>query len=175
MAIMGEKLAFTFPGQGSFDLRLLRSLYESRKDLRKLFYVVDEAAGDLLGAPFLPMVLADNTSQEHRDLVRLPDLDQLGIYLADYAGAQVWLQEGVTPDLLLGHSFGELAALAVGGIYSFEDGARIVCQRVLSLRDAAVPGRMAAVAAPRQQVEAALKEFAATSSISVINHPGQTV
>ena len=121
------------------------------------------------------MLWSDGADVGHGDAEEYLDLDQLGIYLANYATARLWLQRGTTPDLLLGHSFGELAAFAVAGIYRFEDGARLVCQRVLSLREAAGSGRMAAVAAPAAQVRAALDAFAKSSAISVINHSGQTV
>src|SRR4026209_2956329 len=157
---MREKLVFTFPGQGSFDRQLLRNLYASQRPLRALYYAVDEAAGDILGIPFLPMLWSDGAGEGHGDAEEYLDLDQLGIYLANYATARLWLQRGTTPDLLLGHSFGELAACAVAGISRFEDGARLVCQRVLSLREAARSGRMAAVAAPAAQVRAALDAFA---------------
>ena len=172
---MREKLVFTFPGQGSFDRQLLRNLYASQRALRPLYYAVDEAAGDILGIPFLPMLWSDGAAQGLSDAEEYRDLDQLGIYLANYATARLWLERGTTPDRLIGHSFGELAAFAVAGIYRFEEGARLVCQRVLSLQEAATSGKMAAVAAPAAQVRAALHTFAKASSISVINHAGQTV
>lgn len=161
---------FTFPGQGSFAPDLLRRMYDTRPGLRALFYAVDQAAGDILGEPFLPMVLGDAARQAGSR-----DLDQLGIYLANYATAQLWLERGVTPDALLGHSFGELSAFATAGIFGFEAGARMVCQRVLSLRDGAVAGKMAAVSANESRVQAMLNEFALASVISVVNHPDQIV
>src|SRR5712691_10282060 len=175
MANKNDKLVFTFPGQGSFHLPLLNHLYDSQRLLRKLFYIVDEAASDILAVPFLPVALGGDTAEKSARLSECPDLDQLGIYLINYAVAQLWLQRGLKPDLLLGHSFGELAAFAVAGVDSFEEGARIVCQRVLILRVNPGPGKMAAIAAPFARVEAALKTFAKVASISVINHPGQTV
>ena len=168
--MMPGKLVFTFPGQGSFAPDLLRKMYDTRAGLRPLFYAVDQASGDILGEPFLPMVLGDPSKQSGSR-----DLDQLGIYLANYATAQLWLDRGVTPDALLGHSFGELAAFATAGIFSFEDGARMVCQRVLSLRESATPGKMVAVSANDKRVQAMLNEFALASVISVVNHPEQTV
>ena len=142
------KLVFTFPGQGSFAPDLLRRMYATRPGLRALFYAVDQASGDILGEPFLPMVLGDSAGQAGSR-----DLDQLGIYLANYATAQLWLERGVTPDALLGHSFGEMAAFATAGVFSFEDGARMVGQRVLSLREGALAGKMVAVAAGEERVQ----------------------
>lgn len=163
-------MVFTFPGQGSFAPDLLRRMYATRPGLRALFYAADQAAGDILGEPFLPMVLGDPGAQAGSR-----DLDQLGIYLASYATAQLWLERGVTPDALLGHSFGELAAFATAGVFSFEDGARMVCQRVLSLREGALAGKMVVVSAGDRRVQAMLDAFAAASVISVVNHPEQTV
>ncbi|HEX8028846.1 MAG TPA: beta-ketoacyl synthase N-terminal-like domain-containing protein, partial [Vicinamibacterales bacterium] len=167
---MPGKVVFAFPGQGSFAPDLLRRMYDTRAGLRPLFYAVDQASGDILGEPFLPMVLGDPARPTGSR-----DLDQLGIYLANYATAQLWIERGLTPDALLGHSFGELAAFATAGIFSFEDGARMVCQRVLSLREGAVPGKMVAVSAAAERVQAMLDQFAANSVISVVNHPEQTV
>ena len=166
---MAGKTVFVFPGQGSYDVDLLRRLYATRGGLRPLFYAADQAAGDILGEPFLPMVLGQGPHTGSRDL------DQLGIYLADYATAQLWIERDVVPDGLLGHSFGELAAFAVAGIYSFEDGARMVCQRVLSLREGASAGKMVAVSTGADRVQAMLHEFATASVIAVVNHPDQTV
>jgi len=167
---MAGKVVFVFPGQGSYDVELLRRLYATRRGLRPLFYAADQAAGDILGETFLPMVLGDGTRQSSSR-----DLDQLGIYLAGVATAQLWIERGLLPDGLLGHSFGELAAFATAGLFSFDDGARMVCQRVLSLREGAAAGRMAAVSTGAARVQAMLSQFAVASVISVINHPDQTV
>jgi 3-oxoacyl-(acyl-carrier-protein) synthase/NAD(P)-dependent dehydrogenase (short-subunit alcohol dehydrogenase family) len=77
---------------------------------------------------------------------------------------------------LLGHSFGEIAALAVGGAYTFETGVKIVCQRVLSLAPLNGVGQMGALScglAPATKLLDSLGRE--TLQIAVLNHDRQTV
>jgi acyl transferase domain-containing protein/NAD(P)-dependent dehydrogenase (short-subunit alcohol dehydrogenase family) len=167
---MTGKALWVFPGQGSFDRALLRQLYVSHRELRPLFYAVDEAAGDALGAPLLPSIL-DPAEPPLPD----PDLDQLGIYLANVAAARLWRDRGYVPAALAGHSFGELAAFTVAGVYAEAVGARVVCQRVLSLREAARPGGMLAVLTGAAETARIIAAVAPSAVIAVVNHSRQTV
>jgi 3-oxoacyl-(acyl-carrier-protein) synthase/NAD(P)-dependent dehydrogenase (short-subunit alcohol dehydrogenase family) len=169
------KLVFTFPGQGSFDREVLRELYES-SSWRIEFMQARDICRRILGHDFLPLV--ESRSQEEREqiLKACPDLDQVGIYLANYLTAVGLIGAGLTPDLLLGHSFGELAALAVAGSYTFETGLRIVCQRSAILSHFASGGRMAAISCNSDralQLIRGLKE--SPLEIAVLNHKRQTI
>ena len=120
----------------------------------------------------------ESHSQEEREqiLKACPDLDQVGIYVVDYLTAAGLIAAGLTPDLLLGHSFGEIAALAVAGVYTFETGLRIVCQRSAILSHLATGGRMAAISC---NVDRALQLICglkcSSLEIAVLNHKRQTV
>jgi [acyl-carrier-protein] S-malonyltransferase len=69
------------------------------------------------------------------------------LYLADWAWGTVLLDVGVEPVAVAGHSLGELAALAVSGVYSAEAGLELVCERARLMAEAVAknPGSMAAV------------------------------
>ena len=102
---------FTFSGQGSYSYSLLRDLYLSYPQTWPYFQQANGTSRRFLGSEFLPLVTA--TSQEEGDdrLKECPNLDQVGIYLGSVLTAQVLMQSGAKPSLLVGHSFGELAAL----------------------------------------------------------------
>ena len=160
------KLVFTFPGQGSFHANILSELFE-RDTFRSQFDAADRITRRILGQPFLP--LAQSTPA-------YPDLDQVGIYVTEFLLADLLISSGVQPDLLLGHSFGEIAALAVGGAYSFETGVKIVCQRVLSLAPLNGVGQMGALScgpAPATKLLESLGKK--TLQTAVLNHERQTV
>jgi [acyl-carrier-protein] S-malonyltransferase len=69
------------------------------------------------------------------------------LYLADWAWGITLLESGVTPVAVAGHSLGELAALAVAGVYSAEAGLELVVERsrYMSVAAAETPGTMSAV------------------------------
>ena len=170
------KIVFTFPGQGAYHFSILRELHTSFPETRVYFRQADRIARQFLQHDFLPLITA--SSQEEHDLLlrTCPDLDQLGIYLAEISIANLLMRAGLNPDLLVGHSLGELAALSVAGAYSINTGFKIVCQRILALQDYGSSGGMAAVSCDSGRAKEILDEAGKTSiAISVINHPKQTV
>ena len=173
-AAAAGKLVFTFPGQGSYHAQVLEELFR-RFPYSAQFEAADRTSRRILGHEFLPLA-AGNAAQREQALKACPNLDQVAIYVTDVLIADLLLNAGVRPDLLLGHSFGELAALAVGGAYSFETGLRIVCQRSMALEPLLAAGRMAAVTCGAKQAAALIQASGAkTLEIAVVNHDRQTV
>jgi acyl transferase domain-containing protein len=192
----GRGTVFLFPGQGSYDGGLLHELCSSYPETEPWFVQADDAALRLLGEPFLPLVTA--AAERREELAEAsPDLQQLGIFLAGVASARLLERRGMRPDLLVGHSFGELAALGAADAFDLASGFEIVCRRVLALRSAVGEGAVAAgeggVAVEKPVVAAGAGAMAALScgaeraeellrvqgggwlEIAVINHPRQTV
>ncbi|MEV6646533.1 type I polyketide synthase [Amycolatopsis sp. NPDC051371] len=87
--------------------------------------------------------------------------------------AALWAAHGVTPDAVVGHSQGEIAAAVVAGALSLSDGAKVVALRskLIAGRLAGL-GAMASVAAPEAQVEALLADGV---SIAAVNGPASVV
>ncbi len=168
-------IVFTFPGQGSYSHTVLHELLTSYPQTEPYFHQANDICRELLKGDFLSLITS-TSSKEHDDrFSAAPDLDQIGIYLTEVLISKILMQSGVRPALLVGHSFGELAALATAGVYSFETGLRIVCQRVLAL-SMAQPGGMAAISCDLESAKRYLEEFGNTSlEISVVNQPRQTV
>jgi acyl transferase domain-containing protein/pimeloyl-ACP methyl ester carboxylesterase/acyl carrier protein len=73
---------------------------------------------------------------------------QAMLFAMQVALAEVWRSRGVTPDLVIGHSVGEIAAATVAGVLTRSDAARLVCRRSLLLRKVAGRGAMAMVTLP---------------------------
>jgi len=69
------------------------------------------------------------------------------LYLTDWSWGITLLESGIVPDAVAGHSLGELAALAIAGVYSVEAGLELVVERsrLMATTAAATPGTMAAV------------------------------
>ncbi|WP_437520578.1 SDR family NAD(P)-dependent oxidoreductase [Sorangium sp. So ce726] len=136
------KIALLLPGQGSFDLRLLRALHARFDAAREAVAAAEPAARELLGASLAALVTAGE-AEARAALEACVDLDQLGILVQDHVAVALLRSAGLEPDVVAGHSLGEIAALAASGAFPLATAAEVVCRRVLALRGAP-PGRMLA-------------------------------
>jgi 3-oxoacyl-(acyl-carrier-protein) synthase/NAD(P)-dependent dehydrogenase (short-subunit alcohol dehydrogenase family)/acyl-CoA thioesterase FadM len=172
--------AWVFAGQGAFDAELLsarvaayqRSDPSARRELEQCAAITQElVGGDALaivsgrGAACLAAVEAT------------PALSQFAIHLQNVLGAYLRQSRGNTPGILMGHSFGEIAAFGVAGCFDLPTGVRIVCQRARAIAEHAPPdGGLLAVMADRATVatEAALNGLEQVL-VAGRNHERQTV
>src|ERR1700683_629595 len=92
-----------------------------------------------------------------------------------WSRAAVWQAAGVTPDAVVGHSQGEIAAAVVAGVLSLADGAKVVALRSQALAELAGTGGMMSVAEPASAVAARLEAWAGRPHIAAVNGPAQVV
>ncbi|MCP3057830.1 SDR family oxidoreductase [Myxococcus sp. K38C18041901] len=168
--------AFLFAGQGSFEPELFVRLKSLQPELRdELMSVVDVARGH--GFDVRPLVEARDAAEVRHALAQVPQLDQLGIFLSGVLGARWLMREGRAPDVFVGHSFGEIAAMTAAGAMDLRSGAEVVCLRVRALE--VVPedlGTLAAVALGEADTARALVESGVTGvTVAGRNHAKQTV
>lgn len=174
--LSGETV-FMFPGQGSYSHTILRDIYYADAESALFLRKADKITERLLGSSILDMVIAE-TNQEHDTLLeRSPDLTQVGIYLGAVLVARYLIKKGLKPDCIVGHSAGELAALAIAGVYSDEAGVEIMCNRILALQSVDLePAGMLAVICDEERARSVINDMGGNSlQVSVINHAEQTV
>jgi len=162
-------LAFVFPGQGSHYVGMGRDLYDSFPVIKEW---MDRAAA---AADFDLLHLLFHDREENLQKTRW---QQPAMFALEHAMARHLTTLGIHPVAMAGHSLGELTALCLAGVYSAEDGFRIVNKRALCMDKAAAmhvePGVMAAVDAPLGLLKEMIREREDVH-IGNINSPNQVV
>jgi malonyl CoA-acyl carrier protein transacylase/acyl carrier protein/SAM-dependent methyltransferase len=143
-------IILTFGGQNGRSIHLARELVEHSAPLRAHLDRCDAVLRALDLPSLFPRVF-DPAPFGDKDLVGL----HATLFSVQYATARAWLDAGVRPAALLGHSFGQLTALCVAGCLDLEDGLRLVTRRAALIEKlwGADPGGMLALEGDREDID----------------------
>jgi len=164
------RIAFLFTGQGSQHAGMGRGLYETSAVFRE---AIDDCAGRLSGhmdRPLLDVMFGGDAG-----LIDETAYAQPALFALEYALAAQWRAWGVVPDVVLGHSVGEIVAATVADVMTLDDGLRLVAARGRLMQALPRVGTMAAVFADPAVVRAALAGLDAQASIAAVNGPEHVV
>jgi len=159
-------VVFMFPGQGAQYAGMGRALYASEPAFRS---ALDECAEILAGE--LGFDLRERLFGEDAAALRETSVTQPATFAIEYALARLWMDYGLKPAALIGHSVGEFVAAALAGVMSLEDAARLVARRG-RLMQAQPPGAMLSVRLDAERLSARLT---ASLSLAAENAPNACV
>ncbi|AGC45622.1 polyketide synthase [Myxococcus stipitatus DSM 14675] len=166
-----RKVVFVFPGQGSQWLGMGRRLLEEEPVFRAALERIEAALRRHVSWGLVEVLCA---SAEQSRLGEI-DVVQPVLFAMEVALAELWRSWGITPDAVLGHSMGEVAAAHVAGALSLEDAASIICERSKLLRRISGQGAMLAVELPLSDARGVIAGREARVAIAVSNSPTSTV
>nr|UIK22913.1 beta-ketoacyl synthase [Trichoderma rhododendri] len=123
-----QPVVLFFGGQTGKMATVPRSFYDSSAIFRKHLDDCD-ATLQTLGAPSIfPAIFAPGP---HEDVVLLHSI----LFSGQYASAMAWLDCGLQPARLVGHSFGQLTALCVSGVLSLHDSLQLIIERARLIKE----------------------------------------
>ena len=136
--------AYIFPGQGAQFTGMGLDLYNNSQMAHELF----EKANEILG-----FRITDIMFEGTADQLKQTNVTQPAIFLHSVILAKV-LGNSFQPEMVAGHSLGEISALVAAGVLSFEDGLQLVSKRAEAMQKACeiMPSTMAAVLGLEDQI-----------------------
>jgi len=184
--LAGEEYPHTvlmLAGQGSQYVDMGRQLYENlwffRREMDRCFEILKPLMGfDLReiiypgigGTPAVLLSTAAAGTKEKEDAagrLNRTDIAQPLIFAFEYALARLIMEWGIKPDVMIGYSFGEYVAACLSGVFSLEDGLKLVVQRGRIMQQLPIGG-MLSVPLPEEEL---LPLLGHDLAIAIVNEP----
>jgi len=163
------RVAMVFTGQGSQYAGMGRRLLQTCGDFRTAIASCAKVLDPLLGAPLQQILLGEAGDLNHTSLAQ-PAIVAIQCALVDALKAV-----GIRPDVVAGHSIGEIAALYAGQAFDLKQALTLAARRGRVMGDLPVGGTMAAVLCAAEQVQDFIEQSGSAAVIAAMNGPEATV
>ena len=158
-----------FPGQGTQGIDMALELYRTEPTFRKHVDRCCEILGPHLGLDLRELLYPElSRRNEAAQTLGRTAYTQAALFTIEYALAQLWMEWGVQPSAMIGHSIGEYVAACLAEVFTLEDALRLVAIRG-QLMDRMPPGAMLAVPLSEFAIQPHLDD---ALDVAAINGPG---
>ncbi|WP_405657908.1 acyltransferase domain-containing protein [Streptomyces sp. NBC_01166] len=174
---MSSRVAVMFPGQGAYLPGVLADRARYFPRAAEALETIDGVAAEHALEPVASLLLERDAASLDDLLAKSSDQLDLAIYAVNAAGFEILTGLGLRADVLVGHSFGEFAALSAAGAVSVADVAHMACTRTRAFHEAEpAEGGLLALDIPAWRTEHLVGLLDDPGlRLAIDNGPGQTV
>ena len=164
-------VVFLFTGQGSQYPQMAQQLYNTHRVFRDAIDECAKYADQYLPQPLTKILYDESCEVDINDTA----ITQPLLFCIEYALAQLWISWGIRPAMVMGHSVGEFAAACIAGVFSVEDGIKLINERGRLMQSLPRDGSMVAIFASEQEVQSVVDKFKDKVSLATANGPKNNV
>lgn len=165
-------IIFMFPGQGSQHIEMGKDLYENEPVFRYHMDYCSNVLKALTQIDLIRLLYPEESEKENATLqLNQTGIAQPSLFIIEYSLARLWIEWGVKPKAMIGHSVGEYVAACLAEIFSVEDALLILANRA-KLMQKMPAGAMLAIALSEEELKPLL--FGAIN-IAACNAPSLSV
>lgn len=159
-------VVFLFPGQGAVYAGMGRSLHAVEPAFRAAFDECAELLRESLGLDLRELVFGDDAEALLPTAVMQP-----ATFAIEYSLARLWMELGIKPAAMIGHSVGEFVAATLAGVFSLRDALHLVARRGALMQAQPVGGMLSV----RMALDALMPRLPSDLSLAAENAPGACV
>lgn len=169
---VGRPIVFMFPGQAAQCVNMGREIYESEEVFRETVDSCSRFLEPRLGFSLLQVLYPPpDKVEEAAEQIGRTSITQPALFVVEYATARLWMQWGMKPEAMIGHSLGEYVAACLAGVFTLEDALELVAARG-RLMNGLPTGSMIAV---RTSESAVTELLDGHLSLAAVNGPSSCV
>ncbi len=175
------KVAFLYPGQGSQYVNMLKGMAARDPIVAATYEEADAAMRSFIDRPLSSYILLEDDDPDRKAQAELElmatEITQPAMLTADEALTRMLAAYGITPDMVMGHSLGEYAALVSARSLTFAAALEAVSARGHEMASIEVDdhGKMAAVFAPVEEIQRIADETDGYVVLANVNSTSQSV